>query len=294
MLSILIPIYNIPCSDLVEDLVVQCDQIGMAYEIICMDDGSHISYKNLNQKITDLSNVKYIELAENIGRARIRNQLAEKSEYQHLLFIDADSGIIRSDFISKYISCLKNYDVIYGGTNYSKSRPEEKEFILHWKYASKYEALDYSKRNEKPYLTFMSNNFLIKKDIFSKIKFDYSLTGYGYEDTLFAEKLHSSEFEINHIDNPVEHTGLSNTETFIQKTGDAMKNLAQMYLNNSFPETRMITFYKHMKSIGFQYLLIFIFSLSKSSILKNLLSDNPNLLFFQFYKYGLFCQLARN
>lgn len=294
MLSILIPIYNISCTDLVEDLVAQCDQFGIIYEIICMDDESLQSFKNSNQKISDISYVKYIELDKNIGRARIRNRLAEKSQYQHLLFIDADSRIIRNDFVSKYISNLKYTDVIYGGTNYSKSRPVDKLYLLHWKYASRYEALDCSKRNEKPYLAFMSNNFLIKKDIFNNIKFDESHTGYGYEDTLFAEKLHNHSITIKHIDNPVEHTGLSKTESFILKTDEAMKNLAMMYHNNSFPETRMISFYKKMRSIGFQGLLLFLFYIVKHSILKNLRSENPNLLFFQFYKYGMFCQMLKN
>lgn len=294
MLSILIPIYNISCTDLVEDLVAQCDQFGIIYEIICMDDESLQSFKNSNQKISDISNVKYIELDKNIGRARIRNLLAEKSQYQHLLFIDADSRIIRDDFVSKYMSNLKDTDVIYGGTNYSISGTEDKEYLLHWKYASRYEALDYSKRNEKPYLAFMSNNFLIKKDILINIKFDESHTGYGYEDTLFAEKLHNNSIEIKHIDNPVEHTGLSKTESFILKTDEAMKNLAMMYHNNSFPETRMISFYKKMRSIGFQGLLLFLFYIVKHSILKNLRSENPNLLFFQFYKYGTFCQMIKN
>lgn len=294
MLSILIPIYNISCTDLVENLVSQCDQVGISYEIICMDDESLQSFKNSNQKISDISYVKYIELDKNIGRARIRNLLAEKSQYQHLLFIDADSRIIRDDFVSKYMSNLKDTDVIYGGTNYSISGPEDKEYLLHWKYASRYEALDYSKRNEKPYLAFMSNNFLIKKDILINIKFDESHTGYGYEDTLFAEKLHNNSIEIKHIDNPVEHTGLSKTESFILKTDEAMKNLAMMYHNNSFPETRMISFLKKMRSTGFQSLLLFLFNIIKHSILKNLRSENPNLLFFQFYKYGTFCKMFKN
>jgi glycosyltransferase involved in cell wall biosynthesis len=293
MLSILIPIYNISCSDLVEDLVVQCDEINIPYEIICMDDGSLQPYKNSNRKIYDLSNVQYIELEENIGRARIRNLLATKSQYQYLLFIDADSGIIRNDFITKYISNLKD-DVIYGGTNYSISMPIDKDYLLHWKYASRYEALDYSKRNAKPYLAFMSNNFLINKDIFNKIKFEDSHTGYGYEDTLFAEKLHNLSIEIHHIDNPVEHTGLSKTETFIQKTEEAMRNLARMLNNNSFPETHMVSFHKKMKSFGLEVFLIFIFRMFKSLILKNLRSENPYLFCFQFYKYGIFCISLKN
>ena len=293
MLSILIPVYNISCTDLVENLVAQCHQIGIVYEIICIDDGSLNSIKNSNNKISELTNVKYIELAENIGRARIRNLLASKSLYPNLLFIDADSKIIRNDFISKYISSLKDNDVIYGGTNYSISKPDDKESLLHWKYASKYEALDYLKRNRKPYLAFMSNNFIIKKDIFNIIKFDESHTGYGYEDTMFAERLYNHSIKIKHIDNPVEHSGMSNTYTFIVKTEEAMKNLALMYHNKNFPATRMISFYDKIRNVGLQFLFVLLFKLSKKSILKNLHSENPNLLLFQLYKYGIFSQMMR-
>jgi glycosyltransferase involved in cell wall biosynthesis len=288
MLSILIPIYNINCRGLVANLLLQCSEILKKYEVICIDDHSEDFFRNRNNTLQTLENVTYIELHENIGRAAIRNLLAEKAKYENLLFIDADSGIIRDDFIKKYLIYGNKEKVIYGGTEYQKNCPQDKSKILHWKYASQYEALRIQARIKKPFLAFMSNNFLIKKDIFMSVLFDTEHFGYGYEDTLFAEEIRKHSLSICHIDNPVEHTGLATADKFLSKSDEAMKNLARIYISGKMPETSLIRFYlilKKSKLDKFTAILIRQFL----AILKwNLKSDYPILILFQLYKYFRF------
>ncbi|MGE5355920.1 MAG: glycosyltransferase family 2 protein [Deltaproteobacteria bacterium] len=288
MLSILIPIYNINCAGLVEDLILQCKEISIEFEVICIDDHSKDQIIRKNEILNTIPNIRYHKLTENIGRARIRNLLAEKAKYEYLLFLDADSGIIRNDFISKYIEYAKNMKVIYGGTRYSFTVPGSKNKMLHWKYASKYEALEVAERNAKPYLAFMSNNFLIDRKIFNSILFDNMHSGYGYEDTLFAEELKKIGVVIYHIDNPVEHTGLSDSDSFLVKTNEAMKNLARLYLLGKMPETVLINFYRYLKKNNIDQILSFMIRLFLPIINYNLKSGFPILVFFQLYKYYYF------
>ena len=285
MLSVLIPIYNINCIALVEDLLLQLAESLENYEIICIDDHSIESFLFKNNSLKTLENVSYYELTENIGRARIRNLLAEKAKYDNLLFIDADSEIICNDYIKKYIKSLKEEKFIYGGTRYQKNCPKDKRKILHWKYASKYEALSVRARSIKPFLAFMSNNFLIKKDIFMSVLFDTEHTGYGYEDTLFAEELKIRSFNISHIDNPVEHSGLSATEVFLTKTKEAMKNLALLYSSGKLQDTSLIRFYIKLKTLKLESIAALIVRHMLPLIIRNLKSEKPLLYLFQLFKY---------
>ena len=95
MLSILIPTYNYDCTRLVGDLHRQAERLGVAYEIIVADDASPIpTYKERNRAINALAHCRLIELEENVGRARIRNRLADEAQHEWLLFMDADAEVM--------------------------------------------------------------------------------------------------------------------------------------------------------------------------------------------------------
>ena len=95
-LSILIPCYNWDVQSLINHLHSLCvnSQKLNKFEIICIEDASKECFSN--DQISELSNVKYKKLTQNIGRAKIRNLMAQKAQYEWLLFIDADSKIYNS------------------------------------------------------------------------------------------------------------------------------------------------------------------------------------------------------
>ena len=79
------------------------------YEIICIDDGSFSSKNEINQKINLLTNAKFIESKKNLGRIKNRILLAEKSQYDWLLYIDVDTIPKNEDFLANYITFFKKY-----------------------------------------------------------------------------------------------------------------------------------------------------------------------------------------
>ena len=185
MLSVLIPVYNFNIVELVTDLHAQSSESGIQFEIICFDDASDDFFRNQNREILKLSNVAYDELPENVGRSKIRNSLAEASQFDNLLFLDCDSSLSSSNFIKKYIIHIENYHVVYGGRVYENFPPLSSEKKFRWYYGKKRESFTVEQRMYSPFKSFMTNNFLIKKKAFLSIRLNENIIGYGHEDTMF-------------------------------------------------------------------------------------------------------------
>lgn len=275
MLSILIPVYNIDCSKLVHSLQQQCRKAGISFEILVYDDCSKAKYKEKNKGLAQLFGVSYVEMKENLGRAKIRNKLAKYSNHRNLLFIDADSKLPNKSYIKKYISYLGKYRVIYGGRSYTKRKPTAKKRILHWTYGSRREALSAKKRNRNPHLHFMSNNFIIDRTIFSEIQFDPAHEGYGYEDTLIATELKNKKINIYHIDNPLIHTGIENAEVFFKKAQNALDNLIDLYQRGKILDTKLIRAYHFLEKWGLSAMLYRYIDRRKLKLEANLRSEHP-------------------
>ncbi|HEX8017692.1 MAG TPA: glycosyltransferase, partial [Flavobacterium sp.] len=171
MLSILIPTYNYNVYNLVLELHKQCMELGITFEIIVIDDGSNTSILE-NEKINTLQYSRYEMLHSNIGRSKIRNLLAQKGNYQWLLFLDADVFPKNKNFISAYIQCINNEEkTVNGGLLYPEKKPERNK-LFRWIYGKKREALPPEKRKKNPYLSFLTLNFLINKSVFEKVSFN--------------------------------------------------------------------------------------------------------------------------
>ncbi len=284
MLSILIPIYNWSVSTLVEDLYNQCEEAGIVYEILLLDDGSTLFFKKKNRQLKTLPTVVYEELAQNIGRASIRNQLGKKASYPYLLFLDADAQIISPDFIQQYLSHLHPQQVVYGGCVYSDTPPATSQKQLHYAYGKQRETIPISIRLSNPYHSFKTFNFLVPAIIFLAIQFEESIQQYGHEDTLFGQALEQSKIAILHIDNPLEHGGIENTQDFLNKQQQAISTLHQLYLNDQHPPTKLLATYKKLNYWKLDRLVYFFLKHGESFITKQLFKPKPNLLFLDLYK----------
>ena len=285
MLSILIPIYNKDVNKLIKSLLKQCQKLKVEYQILCFDDGSRDSIKLKNRPLGYNFGVSYVEMPENLGRAKIRNTLAQNARFENLLFLDCDSGISKRTFLKNYIPYLDSGKIVNGGRFYSKSKPRSKKKVLHWKYGTKYESLRPKKRAKQAALNFHSNNFLMSRASFLNIKFDESLQGYGYEDIAFANKAIENGLEILHIDNPIKHLDLIVNDIFLDKSRNAIDNLIRFYKSGKIKETRLLNTYEKLEKTGLSAAFQRIYKRSfRSKIEENLLSEKPNLYYLQAYK----------
>ncbi|MCL1932488.1 MAG: glycosyltransferase [Candidatus Azobacteroides sp.] len=298
MLSICIPIYNYEVGRLVRDLHLQAEKVGYPFEILLMDDASEEKFREMNQAI-HLEAVRYIQLNENIGRSKIRNRLAEEARFPRLLFMDCDSAVSSSCYIENYTPFFESQTVCCGGRIYEDKAPTDSTY-LRWKYGVARECAPASEREKNPNAGFQTNNFLIHKHIFEKVKFNEDLTGYGHEDTLFGLELSGQGIVIRHIDNPLIHLGLESASEFLEKTENGIKNLyrVELLLREKYPEyinhsriMRSKLFLQKLHLSGFTSKL---FGIMRQPMKNRLLGKKPSLMIFDLYRLGLLCGESDN
>lgn len=289
-LSVLIPVYNFDCRPFVEDIWQQLKIGDTSFEIICLDDKSETSFQKINTTINSLDKrVQYHLSSINLGRSKIRNHLGQLAQYEYLLFLDCDQKVVRSDYIQQYLTHLQSDKVLYGGTTYSATPPNEDQ-LLRWCFGRKREMIPALRRNESPHHYFMTNNFLIPKVIFQSIQFNEDIRQYGHEDTLFALALKKKKISIIHLDNPVEHLGLDNNDAFLQKSAIAIETLIQLVKAGQPIETKLLKAYRLLKRYRLVSLYRFLFIWLEPLIKKTLVEHPQRLYFFDAWKLGKMCQ----
>lgn len=296
MLSILIPVYNYNVLPLVESLITQGLKTAKPFEIIVHDDASVEAHKAVNDPLKALKEVQYKEHAQNLGRAKIRNRLAENAKFDHLLFLDCDSSLPDADFLSRYFEVIKPGIVACGGTGYRSEAPEIQDHFLRWHYGTHREMKSASERNGKPNFAITTNNLLIDRELFLSVRFDESLTRYGHEDTLFGLALKEKGHGITHIDNPLIHEGLESAEVFLEKTEQGVMNLKMLIHKQPqymglFEEVKLVKWYSRIKKTGLKPIFALKFRIFRPLLRWNLTSKNPSLRLFDLYKLGLLCRL---
>lgn len=292
MISVLIPTYNYSIFPLVSILFGQLEKENIDFEIICLDDAS-TEFHSENNQINTLKNCSYTILEQNIGRSSIRNLLAKKARFENLLFLDADVIPINNDFISIYISHINSEEkLVYGGVLYQEEKPEKSQ-ILRWVYGNSREALPVEKRKRQKHLSLLTMHFLIKKSIFNFVSFNESMKKWGHEDTLFSFDLMKKNILVLHIENPVLHLGLENSEAFLRKSEEALFGLKYLIDQKliDFQYIKLSKTEKFIQKLGLKPLFLLFFKTFKAKFIKNLNGQNPSLFVFDLYRLGYFCKL---
>jgi glycosyltransferase involved in cell wall biosynthesis len=230
MISVLIPVFNVDVTALLEQLHGQCLGLNIPFEIICLDDASDAIFKKKNEDACALlSFTKHISNELNLGRSASRNKLISEAKFEWVYMLDCDADVTDNPFLLKNYWNQKNANTILsGGRIYDSTEPVNAQYYLHWKWASKRELIDVEARMKNPVLHFLSNNFFFHKEIVQRIPFDKSLKGYGYEDTLWAAEITANGFEIKHIYNPVKHIGIESIAHFLMKIEESLYNLVRL------------------------------------------------------------------
>lgn len=288
MLSILIPTYNYDCYPLVSGLQRQASALKINFEVIVADDASREEMKGENRKINEIPGCRYVELERNIGRACIRNYLAESARFDNLLFIDSDAGIKEDDFLEKYLKEAGSKKVVCGGLLHAHSMPSA-DVSLRYTYekmADKYRVA--SIREQCPYDKFTTFSFLIPRTLFLDIKFDCNFVKYGHEDTLFGYELRKRNVPIVHIDNPLYHLGLESNDTFLKKTETSIRNL-YIEKDKLMEHSRLYILYSRICRKGLRIPLLLFYKSAHRLLKMNLLGRHPDMRVFALYKLGYLC-----
>lgn len=286
MLSILIPTYNYNTNLLVEELYKQAFRENILFEIIILDDCSTEDLK----PASNFKNVDYLRNIVNQGRTLSRKILAEKAQYDTLLFLDADMLPTNDQFISNYINKIeKGMSVVFGGYTY-RPEPPSPDKILRYKYGRHREEKPASKRSLNPYATIFSGNLLIQKQVFFENNYSQNQNLYGM-DNVFCYNLYHNNVKIEHIDNPILHLGLENNDIFFKKCIESVKNRKELLANSESIENinSLLKHYKKLKQYKLDRIVSFFFKLGEPLLKKMILKKDPNLFCLDIYRLGYIC-----
>lgn len=284
MLSILIPSYNTQVTKLVRELKRQCEEAKLVYEILVLDDAStNEEIKAENKMLSSLDYCHFHENFKNLGRTASRNVLAEKARFEWLLFLDADVFPRNPDFIQRFhLNSNHEEKILLGGISYRDEIPKREE-MLRWKYGRHREAKSVVERMKNPSII-VSGNLLITKSVFLQIN-SYDGNQYGL-DILMSNEIRKNKVGVKHIENPVDHLGLEDSHTFLEKSINALHTTVDHVkrgdLPNDFrPVQKAYLTLKKMRLFG---LFCFFMRGLLPSIERNLHSKRPNLFWFDLYR----------
>ena len=292
MLSILIPVFNRDIRASVRELHALALAETFPFEIICVDDGSSQDIAVLNQEISTLDGVQYVRLEQNIGRAAIRNLLADKSNFDFLLFMDADFKIPHTDYLRRYLACCSGNQVVIGGSLYLDCTPADPALLLRWRYGTRREQLPLSKRRRMGWRAFTTHHFLIPSAAFSKVRFDESLRNYGHEDTLFGQNLKAAGFTLLHIDNPLLHQELDPAPVFLEKVAHSVQNLYDLQTQGKTIPSSLWGIFVWLRMTYLYRVFGKWFPFIEPVLRRQLLGPYPRLWLLDLYKLMKICAIA--
>lgn len=292
MISVCIPIHDYYVYPLVRRLANEVEKLGKEQvEIVCIDDHSSGHYVSQNKGIADIAS--YYVLGKNIGRARIRNLFLKYTQGDYLLFLDCDS-MVPQLFLKNYIKCINREQpqVVVGGRTYDE-RGHDDNHYLRYLYGTKVESRPAEKRRLHPYQSFMTNNFLIRREVLKQVRFDDRLVKYGHEDTLFGYRLQQHGIPITHIDNMVVNGHIEDNVEFLHKTVEAVDNLALIYdfmwEDQRFCQSvKLLQAYGKVRRWNMQGVVYWLFKMLKSPLESHFVKGTGiSIVQFNFYKLGL-------
>ena len=277
-LSILIPVFNRDVTALVGSLLGQAGDWPGEIEIRLLDDKSDEEYRVKNRPLGGLAGVWYEELPANVGRAAIRNRLVARASCEWLLLLDNTSQLPDKEFIARYYAALGQAPVLAGGVRYAAQPPADPALRLRWLYGQQREARPLAQRRAAPYDQLLVNNLLLSKTLLQRFPLDESLCGYGHEDTKLGWQLAGAGVPVRHLANPVLHAGLETAAAFLQKSEQAVHNLAYLLRQSGLgADSRLVQTARRLRRFRLGAGVRAALALCAPLLRRNLLSVRPSL-----------------
>lgn len=277
-LSILIPIFNRDVAELVHALVAQAPAWPGPVEIRLLDDGSTQHCRATNRLLATLPGVAYQELASNVGRAAVRNQLAATATHEWILLFDNTGQVPDGYYLARYAAALGQAPVVAGGVRYADHAPTEAALRLRWLYGRQRETRTLGQRQAAPYDQLLVNNLLLQKAVMQRFPLDESLRGYGHEDTKLGWQLAAAAVPMQHLENPITHAGLETAAAFLKKSEQAVHNFAQLLRESNLGQhSRLARTARRLQRARLAAAAQAVLALGEPLLRRKLLSDRPSL-----------------
>lgn len=293
-ISVLIPTYNDRILSQVSTLQSQLEALSVAedlcYEVVVADDCStDEAVVRENEEILHLVHCRLVREPHNIGRAAIRNRLAQEARYRWLLYIDAHL-FIPNGFIRGYVHQIGKAQVVCGGSMVDGlSQPQGLRYQYELDSLARFSA---EARSKTPFRCFRTNNFMIDRDLMLAHPLRSDIKTYGYEDVLFGKTLEEAGASILHIDNPVGYHTLESNQLYINKVEESLHTLFayREELEGYSPLLDGVEMLrrKHLLGVARQ-----IYTPLATLIRRNLTGKNPSLLLFKVFKVGTYLQIMK-
>lgn len=288
-ISILIPTYDRACVELIHVLGRQLLRHGsLACELLVAEDGSSdkLSMAANAQALGNYPFARHLIYGENVGRAQIRNRLAEVARGDWCIFLDSGAMIASDDWLGRYIEAIEiagreGQGVVCGGL---EARPGKDGKNLRYRYersARKLQCVSFRRRH--PYASFRTANFCVSRRVIQSIPFDHRFHDYGHEDVIFGKHLAQAHVSILHIDNPAIYVVYDTDSSFLQKTETANRVL-RTYCDELRGYSGLITAEDWLRRI---YLLGIFRRLSSpylTAMRRHLLTGKASLLYYKVYR----------
>lgn len=298
MLSILIPTYNYDCTSLVLTLFEQASALKNTlkgtfdFEILVSDDASpRKEFLPLYEKLQEEGKCRFFALAENVGRARIRNYLASQSQFDYLLFIDCDALVCTDDFVRQYWEARRKGNVVCGALQNLAVCPPGGELRYTYEKAAERQR-PAAVRTQNPYAYFTTFNVMFQRKVFAHLLFDERCTEYGYEDALMGLMLEHEGYSIAHIDNPLIHNGIDPSAVYLEKIETSLRVLHRLG-DPLQSASALVRLERRLKSLGVLPFLHWGYKRYSAKMRDNLVSPHPSMLMLKLYKLGYYASLDK-
>ncbi|SHI62350.1 glycosyltransferase family 2 protein [Flavobacterium terrae] len=293
MISILIPVYNYNISSLLDKINSEITLNNISCEVIVIDDCStQLETSKINKENCAKYSYEYLKNESNKGRTISRKILANKANFDWLLFLDSDVLPCDINFIQNYLNEInKDVEVVIGGIKYER-KDIDSSTIFRYKYGINREEKTSTERNKKVYSSIFSGNLFIKKNIFLTNNYNGEKNIYGL-DNYFSYNLFINKSKVLHIDNPTYHLGLESNEDFFNKSISSLETRIELLKNKPLIEKTdsIIKAYKFCVKYNINIIANIIFKMTGPFLKKLVISNNPNLLAFDLYRLGYICKL---
>ena len=245
-LSILAPFYRDDPSVLLRSLAAQ-ERITEV-EVLIMDDGTGnpTLTRAVDATIAYIAlPVKHLQAPQNRGRSATRNALQEVARADWVLFLDADMRVDHPDFVARYLERIEagDCDALFGG--FTVERSDDVQTDLHRALSDASDCLSAAERQSAGPQYVASSNLCVRKTVLEADPFDAGFTGWGWEDSEWAARVHAKH-RLVHLDNPAVHLGLETTDTLLARfasSGPNYRRFTQMHpaLARDLPLFRIVS-----------------------------------------------------